>query len=91
VLAEAQLAEMELAKQQGRFVDIELIGRDVMAAFSLVRTHFLAFPHKLASQMPDPVAREVFRIADEEVDRLLTYLSERAVLDAAAQQQDDAA
>src|SRR4051794_16026613 len=27
VLAEAQLAEMELAKQQGRFVDIELIGR----------------------------------------------------------------
>jgi len=89
VLAEAQLAELELSKKRGRFVDIELVGQDVMAAFSLVRTNFLAFPHKLASQMPDLVARDVFRLASDEVDALLTHLSETKVLDA-AQQQDDA-
>src|SRR3954469_227809 len=79
----ADLHEMRLARQRGKFVDIELIGHDVMAAFSLVRTNFLAFPHKLASQMPDSVARDVYRIADDQVDALLRYLSEDAVLEAA--------
>ena len=49
VLAEAKLAELELARQQGRVADLELIGQAVMGTFSLVRTNFLAFPAQLAS------------------------------------------
>src|SRR3954470_21123030 len=48
VLAEAQLAELELTKQKGEVAPIERMNRIMIACFSRVRTNFLAHPHKLA-------------------------------------------
>ena len=79
-MAEAELAELELAKQRGQYFSRDVIDRLVVGAFTIVRTTLVNFPAKLASRVPSPeLAREVFKIAGDEIDAMLDQLSSTPV------------
>jgi hypothetical protein len=79
----ADLHEMKLAILRKDYFKGEHITELVTGAFSTVRTGVLAIPHHIAARMPPDVSREAFAIATDQVNHVLTALSEGRVLEAA--------
>ena len=76
--AEAQLAELELARQQGLVVAIEDVGVELERCYSAVRSRLMAMPPKLAPLLcPDDPATAQTMI-EAVVIEALTELSEGA-------------
>ena len=74
-----------MTRQRGKILSMEHVSELVITAFGAVRTGVLAIPNHLAMRMPPEVAREVFSIATDCVNDVLTNLSEGRVMDAVAQ------
>lgn len=74
--AQADLAEIELAKRRGQLIDAEDARADVIAAFSLVKTRLLGVPSLLAQRFPH-LAVEVTPVLDELIREALEELSAR--------------
>jgi hypothetical protein len=85
----ADLHEMKLAILRKDYFKGEHITELVTHSFGVVRTGVLAIPSHIVARMPPDVAREAFAIATDQVNHVLTALSEGRVLEAA--QQADAA
>lgn len=58
-IAQADLAELELASTRGRLVDSAAARADVQQAYSLVKTRLMRVPSATAQQLPDLAARVV--------------------------------
>jgi phage terminase Nu1 subunit (DNA packaging protein) len=74
-LAQAQLAELELAERKGEFIRIEDARRDVMEKFTLVRTKLLGIPVRLAQRMPE-ISGDLVTVLDELLREALEELAE---------------
>ena len=86
----ADLHEMKLAILRKDYFAAEHVTRLVTDAFGIVRTGVLSIPSHIAARMPPDVSREAFAIATDQVNHVLTALSEGRVIEA-ARQEDDAA
>lgn len=71
--AQADLAELELARKRGQLIDADDARADVLAAYSLVKTRLLGVPSLVAQRLPhlagevEPVVDELIRAALEEL------------------------
>ncbi|HEX2526895.1 MAG TPA: hypothetical protein VHL31_11455, partial [Geminicoccus sp.] len=76
VAAEAQLAELELARQRGEVVAIEDVGVELERCYSAVRNRLMAMPPKLAPLLcpEDPAVAQ--RLLEAAVVQALAELSE---------------
>lgn len=72
--AQAELAELELAKRRGQLIDAEEARADVLAAYSLVKTRLLGVPSLVAQRLPHLVA-EVTPVVDELIRDALEELA----------------
>lgn len=48
VTAEAEIKEIQLQKELGQVIDIELVGQAIEAEYGIIRTRFLGLPSKCA-------------------------------------------
>lgn len=79
-LARARTAEIELAKLEGRYVDLQVIRGELVKRNTIVKMRLLAVPTQIAQRIsaPDDLRRHVFLIATDLVHEALTELSDDA-------------
>lgn len=75
MLAEAAIAEIDLAKAEGRVVDVELVAEVVTREYSTVRARLTALPGRLAPELDAARALEFEPVIAEMVDDILKELS----------------
>lgn len=75
-IAQAELAELDLAERRRQIVDAEQARVDVINAFSNVKTRMLAVPSRVAQRFPD-LASNVVPLVDELIREALAELSLR--------------
>lgn len=80
VSAEAQLAELEVAKATGRLVEIELVAKAVGEQFAAVRARFVSMGTKLAPLIAPDRTNEVKALIDQAVYEALDELAYDRVL-----------
>lgn len=75
-LAQAKLAELELAEREGKLISLDDARRDVMERYTLVRTRLLGVPTRLAQRMPELAGGEVAQLIDELLREALEELAD---------------
>jgi hypothetical protein len=75
-LAQAKLAELELAEREGKLIPIDVARRDVQEKFTLVRTKLLGVPTRLAQQMPELAGGELAVLIDQLLREALEELAD---------------
>lgn len=72
--AQADIAEIDLAKRRGQLIDADEARADVLAAYSLVKTRLLGVPSLVAQRLPH-LAVEVQPVVDALIREALEELS----------------
>lgn len=91
--AEASLSELELQRERGLLVEIEVVAQEVAETLSTIKTRLLALPSKVSGiVLGVPTQREINDILDREMREVLIELSSSfAQLVEEEQEEDDAA
>lgn len=75
----AELARLELQQKSGKLVDVEVVRREVFQRARLLRDRILAVPSRVAAQLAaEKDAREVRRILDDELRKVLETIADEA-------------
>lgn len=73
-IAEAEIAEMDLAARKGRLVDRAEVEDHICQMLTLTRNRFMAIPN-IAGLLEGKTAKEIFRELEEEVRSILNQLA----------------
>lgn len=75
LVAEATLAEMEVALKRGELVPLEIVGLQIENEYSLVRANFMSMAGEIAADLEGLEASEIEEILSTKVSEILNGLS----------------